>query len=147
MFETYIKVNRWQYDSSRGISINTKNPMKARDRTVLPKETINLDGVAEGARHVHGSSVKSSRLLKKKLVTSKNDDEVVVVVPVSTKERKKKRKKETPQSSSKKNLPPKWDCKHCDILSASVNKHRGMALNGGIAWVMVEKETGFDKVV
>ena len=80
-------------------------------------------------------------------MTSKNDDEVVVVVPVSTKERKKKRKKETPQSSSKKfaskmGLQALWY-----PYSASVNKHRGMAQNGGIAWVMVEKETGFDKVV
>lgn len=66
-FEEFIQVNRWYYDPERGISINTKNPQRAKDKKTLPMEQLELDGVAVGGRVVNtdGSSMKSSRLLLK----------------------------------------------------------------------------------
>lgn len=64
-FKTFLDVNRWVYDKERGISIKTKNPQRAKDQAILPKDQIEMNGIALGARVTDGKLTRSSRLLTK----------------------------------------------------------------------------------
>jgi len=64
-FDIYLNCNRWKYDSSRGMAIETKNPLKARDvLTAVPKQHTDFSGHVEGSRLEDG---KSSRILQQRL--------------------------------------------------------------------------------
>ena len=172
-FNDYIAVNRWAYDPQRGISINTKNPQRAKNKSVLPKEQLEFDGPALGARMNDGELIRSSRLFTKRNAvpsivdvddvinlsdeseegneggdsdgqSSVGEESVPPSSPPSKKQNKKKNKKNTKPSTTNTVLV-KWTEELHTLLRISVGKHKGKASNGGIDWTKVASDINVSK--
>jgi hypothetical protein len=142
-FKTFLDVNRWVYDKERGISIKTKNPQRAKDQAILPKDQIEMNGIALGARVTDGKLTRSSRLLTKQntaqnpfdVLSDDEGDRCII-------------RKQTPQPKKQKVIARstiKWTPKMLKLLAASVKKHKGKAGNGRIAWTLVSKDLKLNK--
>lgn len=145
-FKDYLAVNRWVYDKDRGISIKTKNPQRAKDKAILPKPQLEINGIAHGARVTDGNLMRSTRLL------SKQFHDVHDTLDVSSDEDVEANKKQPPppKRRKKQQIPAviqKWTSKLHNSLCASVRKHKGMAGNGGIAWTAVSIDLKMSKKV
>ena len=161
-------MNRWYYDPDRGISINTKNPQRAKDKKTLPMEQLELDGIAVGGRVVNtdGSSMKSSRLLLKQQAEAAASAAAAAAVATATKQAKDDNKSSEDEDSDCAIILPRvaaaapkkrkgdtkkptanieWTKKLRNSLIASINKHQGKAHNKGIAWDEVEHDMALPK--
>lgn len=71
-FNDYLAVNRWVYDRSRGIPIDSQRPQQSKDMDLIPLEPLletpldDTDGLSVGSRVTDGSNVRSSRLMEQR---------------------------------------------------------------------------------
>ena len=78
-YQVYLQVQRQVYDPKRGLSIKTKNPLKARDvNAKVPKPHLDLDGLALGARLVDGKSLRIQDMTLKNLAEASAVVDLVV---------------------------------------------------------------------
>ena len=72
LFRTFLVVNRWLYDATRGLSIDCKNPQKARDvsskkgsssAVAIESDNVSQDALAS-SRLSDGENIRSTRLFK-----------------------------------------------------------------------------------
>jgi hypothetical protein len=128
-YDTYLKDNGWIYDASRGLSVETKNPQKARSISgAPPKEIVDMSGIAHGARMDNGKSMRHRRKVND---LDKNDSVVDKSASV------------TPKAPRKASTPaPEWTPKLIEKLKISVKKQENVTKNGGVAWKKVVGEMG-----
>jgi len=140
LFNKYLDCNRWKYDPSRGISIDTKNPQKANDvLTANPKQHTDLSGPSQGSRLVNG---RSSRILEQKLQQQQETDKVqdLTVEDAPATGRTKKGKTKAGNQRGPSTASPIWTPKLNAALLETVKKYSGKTSNGGIAWNKVVSE-------
>ena len=143
-FNLYLKVNRWIYDETRGISITSQHPQKAKAMNAVPKSQFEPSGEAHGARFSNGSNIRSARVTKKKVEEEQgneddkeeDDNHVDLTDPPPA---------SVPATKRAKSAAPQWTAKLEAALTASVKKWTGKASNGGIAWVHVQTDMHMTK--
>ena len=151
-FKIFLAVNRWIYDKSRGIPIDTKNPQRAHSVLVAEAagggatSSVQPINIVQPVGRNPVMLQRSSRLAMSKSkqeadqkaaaeknvdVAADNDAEEVEAVARKTK--------------IKPTRAPNWDNKMNKKLTATVKKCIGQGRKGAISWAAVVKEMGTTK--
>lgn len=155
-FELWLKVNRWVYDATRGLHIDTKNPQKARSVNAPFQKVAAVEDLTGDSRFEDGGQLRSTRIQLKKFAHSDapeeelnggneegENDQQQSMEPSPSKSAGKRAKKR--QSIRSLSPAPTWTKKLEAAFQSSVKRWKGKASNGGIAWVHVMNDLNMSK--
>lgn len=139
-FETYVKLNRWEYDPERLIPISCLNPMRSRKydrvKSISESKEFYTDGygAATGARVTDSSgALRSVRNIGK----NKKANPPAPSIPAATPKKKATTKKVNAVNATNsvmKTVQPKWTRKLSEALTKAVEKNTSTK---GVSWVAV----------